>query len=100
MVKRIVDCPVVNPHDVRKHYGLLFWQQCWFCEMEFRREAGYKWLFGGRTWCYSCSDCSASISHCNDNLSWRNATAVAKMKALPPPMRTFSNARRQPLWTD
>ena len=28
--------------DIYKHYGLFFWQECFFCNKEFRREAGYR----------------------------------------------------------
>lgn len=47
-------------------YTLLFWNRCWLCEEEFRREHGYRFQLqynGG--WLYSCASCSASKSDCN-----------------------------------
>lgn len=52
--------------DIYKHYGLLFWQECFFCNKEFRREAGYRFQMQvNRAWVYSCGDCCSSLEDIN-----------------------------------
>lgn len=55
--------------DIYKHYGLFFWQECFFCNQEFRREAGYRFQMQvGGPWAYSCAGCSSSKEHVNLNV--------------------------------
>jgi len=55
--------------DIYKHYGLVFWQECFFCNKEFRREAGYRFQMQiNRDWVYSCADCSESKEEVNENV--------------------------------
>lgn len=83
-----------NKHGVSKHYSLFSWKLCKFCKKEFRRESGYKWLWGIDTYIYSCESCVASISHCNAMIEYQYAIVGAEMAGLPPPappMRTYQN---------
>jgi hypothetical protein len=52
--------------DIYKHYGLIFWQQCWFCNKDFRRENGFRFQMQfNRPWVYSCGDCCSSKESVN-----------------------------------
>lgn len=52
--------------DIYKHYGLLFWQDCVFCQKEFRRENGYRFqLQYNKPWVYSCAGCYSSKDEVN-----------------------------------
>jgi hypothetical protein len=78
-------------YDVTKHFPLLMWRKCSFCDKEFIRESGFKWL---RWWGYdyACSTCCVSVSHCNDMITHKDKTFMAKLtgKVPPaPPMRTY-----------
>jgi len=55
--------------DIYNHYGLLFWQECFFCAKEFRREAGFRFQMRANCpWVYSCEGCSSSKEHVNLNV--------------------------------
>lgn len=84
---------IANANEVSKHYSILTWHKCHFCEQEFRRESGYKWSMGFYNR-YSCTACVASVSHCNDMIEWkRDSWYSMLLKEVPPapPMRTFRN---------
>ena len=75
-------------NDIYNHYGIFFWQTCWFCDKEFRREAGYRFQVQmNQPWVYSCSDCSCSKSHCNDNVKVHMLNMRKGYVPAPPPMR-------------
>lgn len=79
-------------NDIYNHYGLFFWQMCWFCDKEFRREAGYRFQVQyNAPWVYSCSECSCSKSHCNDNVKVHKLNMRKGYVPVPPPMRTYHN---------
>ena len=61
-------------NDIYNHYSLFFWQTCFFCEQEFRRESGYRFqLQYNSPWVYSCSECSSSKDECNENVHlWKD----------------------------
>lgn len=87
----------INKHNVYKYFGLFAWEECFFCKQEFRRESGFRWIMQGRWWAYSCSTCSISISHCNENIDHKFANMRAFIEGkppVPPPMRSYNNARR------
>ena len=55
--------------DIYKHYGLFLWQECFFCNKEFRRESGYRFQMQvDRDWVYSCAGCSSSKEEVNENV--------------------------------
>lgn len=55
--------------DIYNHYGIFFWQECFFCSKEFRRENGYRFQMQvNRPWVYSCAGCSSSKENVNDNV--------------------------------
>lgn len=93
MVKRV---QLVNKHDVGIHYALFTWRKCEFCKQDFKKERGYKWPVFRYDYHYSCGDCSASVSHCNDQIDHRRASEAARMTGNPPPappMRTYGVRR-------
>ncbi len=95
MYKDIEDYKDVAYGEIHKHYSLLFWKSCMFCMRDFKREQGYRFLLTGKgDWSYSCSRCSVSKSHCNDNVKYWKDTQRAKIKNIippPPPMRSYKN---------
>lgn len=77
---------VVNG-EIYKHYGLFCWQECFFCNQEFRRENGYRFQMQvNRDWMYSCSTCSTSKEHINNNVK-AFYTNRPKAPAAPPKKR-------------
>ena len=86
-----------NPYDVSKHFPILFWRKCLFCEKEFIRESGYKFHYPSQLLNlskqgYACNLCCCSVSHCHDTIKhWFNTERAKRMGTIPPapPMRTY-----------
>lgn len=73
---------------IYNHYGLIFWQDCFFCKKEFRREKGYRFqLQVDRDWVYSCRECSSSKEGVNHNVK-KFKSKRPKAPAAPPPRKT------------
>lgn len=73
--------------DIYNHNSLFFWQECFFCKKEFRREAGYRFQMQvNRPWVYSCAGCSGSKEDVNDNVK-KFKSNRPKAPAAPPPRK-------------
>lgn len=86
--------PNVAHGEIWKHFGLIFWQDCLFCQKEFRREQGYRFQLSiNSDWLYACESCCCSKSHCNDMIGqWKeNMRKDRKGPPAPPPMRSYKN---------
>lgn len=71
--------------DIYNHYGIFFWQECFFCSKEFRRERGYRFqLQGNRPWVYSCAGCSDSKENVDKNIA-EVKSKRPKPPSAPPP---------------
>lgn len=71
--------------DIYNHYGLVFWQECFFCNKEFRREKGFRFQMRYNSpWSYSCTDCSDSKDAVDQNVK---RFFAARPKAPPAPPR-------------
>lgn len=67
---------VSNTNNVRKHYSLFMWEECYFCKMEFRREAGYVWdICRGQK--HACSECCHSVEHCDQRITEKRKLDLA-----------------------
>lgn len=72
--------------DIYNHYGIFFWKECFFCDKEFRREAGYRFqVQWGNPWVYSCAGCSSSKQDVDDNMKKFKSN---RPKAPPAPPRS------------
>lgn len=73
--------------DIYNHYSIFSWKECWFCNKEFRREAGYRFQVQvNRPWKYSCSECSSSKENCNENVK-SHMLKMREHRVVPPPVR-------------
>ena len=58
-----------NQYEISKCNPWIFWAECFFCNQEFRREAGWRFvLHGGFYDSYSCAECSTTREHLEDNI--------------------------------
>lgn len=61
-----------NQYEISKCNPWIFWTECFFCDHEFRREAGWRFSLqrGGNMliWSYSCAECSTTKEHLVDNI--------------------------------
>jgi len=76
-----------NQYEISKCNPWIFWTECFFCDHEFRREAGWKFSLqtgGGLVWySYSCAECSTTREHLEDNIK-KFKSIGPKSPAAPP----------------
>jgi len=61
-----------NQYEITKCNPWFFWTECFFCNHEFRREAGWRFSLqtgGGQLqYSHSCAECSKTKQHLEGNI--------------------------------